>query len=143
MLEFHPASAGISEIPNVELEDGDKFIIPSVPATVNVVGAVNNQNSFLYSQDKRVGTYLKKAGGLTKDADRKRAFLIRANGEVVGYSAANTAWGNGFDNLHIYPGDTIVIPEKTFKPSALRGFLDWSQVFSQVAIGVAAISVLR
>jgi protein involved in polysaccharide export with SLBB domain len=143
VLEFKPESAGTGEIPKITLEDGDRFIIPSVPATVNVVGAVNNQNSFLYSRDKRVGTYLKKAGGITKDADRPRSFLIRADGEVIGYSATKSAWGNAFNNLRIYPGDTIVIPEKTFKPSALRGVLEWSQMFSQFALGAAAVSVIH
>ena len=51
-----------------------------------------------------------------------------------------TIWsGNEFSNLHIYPGDTIVVPEKTFKPSAMRGVMDWSQMFSQFALGAAAI----
>jgi hypothetical protein len=40
------------------------------------------------------------------------------------------------------PGDTIVVPEKTFRPTVLRGILDWSQLFSQLALGVAAISVI-
>lgn len=118
-------------------------MVPPVPATVNVVGAVNDQNSFLYVPDRRVRTYLKKAGGITKDADWKRAFVIRADGEVVGYGATRSAWGNDFENLRIYPGDTIVVPEKTFKPSALRGVLDWSQMFSQFALGAASISVIQ
>jgi hypothetical protein len=29
-----------------------------------------------------------------------------------------------------------------FKPSALKGFLEWSQVFSQLALGAASIAVL-
>ena len=143
VLEFNPASNAIGEIPNLALEDGDRFIIPHLPSTVNVVGAVNDQNSFLYSHNKRLGSYLTKAGGMTKDADRKRSFVIRANGEVVGYSATNTVWGNDFLNLRVYPGDTIVVPEKTFKPSTLRGVLDWTQIFSQLALGVAAINVLH
>lgn len=142
VLEFLPTSQGIGDIPAVALEDGDRLIIPPVPATVNVVGAVNDQNSFLYARHRSVGAYLKKAGGLTKDADRKRAFLIRASGEVVGYSAS-TLWKSNFDSLRIYPGDTIVVPEKTFRPSALRGVLDWSQMFSQFALGAAAISVIH
>jgi protein involved in polysaccharide export with SLBB domain len=142
VLEFLPTSQGIGDIPAVALEDGDRLIIPPVPATVNVVGAVNDQNSFLYARHRSVGDYLKKAGGLTKDADRRRAFLIRASGEVVGYSAP-TLWTSSFDSLKIYPGDTIVVPEKTFRPSALRGVLDWSQMFSQFALGAAAISVIR
>jgi len=35
------------------------------------------------------------------------------------------------------------VPEKGFKPGALRGFLDWSQLFSQFALGAAALSVIQ
>jgi hypothetical protein len=52
-------------------------------------------------------------------------------------------WGNEFNNLRMNPGDTIVVPDKTFKPSAVRGVLDWSNMFSQFALGAAAISVLK
>jgi hypothetical protein len=45
--------------------------------------------------------------------------------------------------LRLNPGDTIVVPEKTFRGSALRGLLDWSQVFSQLAIGAAVLNALR
>jgi protein involved in polysaccharide export with SLBB domain len=44
-------------------------VIPHIPASINVVGAVNDQNSFLYAQGRRVGSYLRIAGGPTKDAD--------------------------------------------------------------------------
>jgi len=145
VLEFKPSSSGVAVVPKLALEDGDRFIVPSVPSTVNVVGAVNDQNSFLYSHTNRdlVGTYLKKAGGLTRDADRKRAFVIRASGEVVGYDSTRSAWRSDFDELRIYPGDTIVIPEKTFHPSVLRGVMEWSQMFSQFALGAASISIIR
>lgn len=142
VLEFNPDSAGIGVIPPLVLEDGDRFVVPSIPATVNVVGAVNDQNSFLYANDRRVGNYLKKAGGATQDADMKRAFVIRASGEVVGYSATRNAWGSSFNDLRIYPGDSIVVPEKGFKPSAMRGVLEWSQMFSQLALGAASIAVI-
>ena len=36
------------------------------------------------------------------------------------------------------PGDTIVVPDKSVKPSALRGFLAIPAIFSQVMYGVAA-----
>jgi len=41
------------------------------------------------------------------------------------------------------PGDTIVVPEKSFRPSALRSLLDYSQLFSQFALGAAALSVIQ
>ena len=40
-------------------------------------------------------------------------FIIRADGEVVSRDMNNGLWGNEFNDLRIYPGDTIVVPEKT------------------------------
>jgi hypothetical protein len=34
------------------------------------------------------------------------------------------------------------VPDKTLRPTALRQWLDWTQIFSQLAIGAAAINVL-
>lgn len=143
VLELRPGSAGIDALPDITLENGDHFIVPPVPAAVNVVGAVFDQNSFLYENARRSGDYLHLSGGPNRDADKKDIFIIRADGSVVSRASANGAWGNEFDRLHMSPGDTIVVPEKSFKPSALRGFLDWSQLFSQFALGAAAISVIQ
>jgi protein involved in polysaccharide export with SLBB domain len=142
VLDFKPNSAGTTGLPDIALEDGDRFVIPHIPASVNVVGAVNDQNSFLYAQGRRLGSYLRVAGGATKDADWKRSFVIRADGEVESYESRKGLWGNQFNDLPIYPGDTIVVPEKTFKPSTLREFMDWSQMFSQLALGAAYLSIL-
>jgi protein involved in polysaccharide export with SLBB domain len=143
VLKFSPVSSGIGVLPDITLEDGDRFFVPSIPAVVNVVGAVYDQNSFLYEQGRKVRTYLKMAGGPNRNSDRKHEFVIRADGEVVSREMSKGLWGSEFDKLSIYPGDTIVVPEKTIKPSALRGVLDWSQMFSQFALGAAAISVLN
>ena len=144
VLEIKPDDTGISNLPEVVLENGDHFTVPPVPASVNVVGAVFDQNSFLYSRTRRAGAYLHLAGGPNKDADRSHEFIIRADGEVVSRGGSSTIWGgNEFANLRISPGDTIVVPEKTYKPSALRGVLDWSQLFSQFALGSAALSVIH
>jgi len=143
VLRFSPDSNGTSSIPDVPLEDGDRFIVPPVPSSVNVVGAVYDQNSFLYTRPSRAGTYLRIAGGATRDADRNHEFIIRANGEVVSRDRDKGLWGGGFDEQRINPGDTIVVPEKAFRPSGLRAFIDWSQMFSQFALGAAALSVLK
>ena len=143
VLEFKAGSSGLDVLPDISLEDGDRFVVPPVPASVNVVGAVYDQNSFLYETIRRAGTYLHLAGGPNRDADRKHTFVIRADGSVISREAEKGIWGNEFDNLRMNPGDTIVVPEKTFKPSALRGVLDWSQLFSQFALGAAALSVIQ
>ncbi len=143
VLPLRPDSTGLGSLPNIALEDGDRFVVPSVPAAVNVVGAVNDQNSFLFKPGSRVGAYLRLAGGPSKDADRRREFIIRADGEVVSREMSTGPWGSEFNDLHIYPGDTMVVPEKLPKASALYGVLNWSQMFSQFALGAAALDVVH
>ena len=142
VLTFVPTSSGMGELPEISMEDGDHFSVPSVPATVNVVGSVYDQNSFLYGPGKRVGSYLGLAGGPNRDADYKHSFLIRADGEVVSSDLGKGLWAEKFKNLPVYPGDTIVVPEKTYKPGTLRTVLAYSQLFSSLALGAAALTVI-
>jgi protein involved in polysaccharide export with SLBB domain len=145
VLNFAPDTEGTTRIPELPLEDGDFFLVPPVPASINVVGAVYDQNSFLYVRGAKVGMFLRNAGGADRDGDYKHEFVIRANGDVVSRERRKNLWtGNDdFINLPMHPGDTIVVPEKTFRPSALRAVIDWSQLFSQFALGAAALSVLK
>ena len=143
VLTLHPTSSGVSSLPDMALEDGDRFVVPHTPATINVVGAVYNQNSFLFETGSRAARYLHLAGGANKDADARHEFIIRADGEVVTRAMSKGPWGNEFNDLRIYPGDTIVIPEKTFKPSAFYGIMNWSQMFSQLALGAASLSIIQ
>jgi protein involved in polysaccharide export with SLBB domain len=147
VLQLRPDSRTIDEIPDLSLENGDRFAVPSVPDTVNVVGAVFDQNSFLYMSKRTAGRYLRLAGGPTRNADTKYAFIIRADGSVISKKTVNSAlnnWsGNGFNDLRVNPGDTIVMPDKTLRPSAIRNLLDWTQSFSQLAFGAAAINAIR
>jgi len=145
VLDLKPRSSGIDVIPPIALEDGDRFTVPSMPATINIVGSVYDQSSFLYHPGARTLKYLQLAGGADRNADQKHIFVIRADGSVVSRASMNhtTYWDNDFGKLPLYPGDTLVVPEKTVRPTAMRGLLDWTQIFSQLAIGAAAIEVLR
>lgn len=143
VLQFNSGSRGVAVLPNIQLQNGDRFVVPPIPASINVVGAVYDQNSFLYQAGLPAGAYLHLAGGPNRDADRKHMFIIRADGSVVSREAANNLWGNDFLSLRMDAGDTIVVPEKVFRPSPLMGFLDWAQLFSQFALGAAALSVIQ
>jgi protein involved in polysaccharide export with SLBB domain len=143
VLDLHPHSAGESELPETPLEDGDKLLVPSTPATIQVIGAVLNQNAFLYRIGARAGDYLHLAGGPNRDADRKQNFILRADGSVTNHDAGQPNSASGFEKVRLYPGDTIIVPEKNIGPGTMRGFLAWSQIFSQLALGAAAINVLR
>jgi hypothetical protein len=110
---------------------------------VNVVGAVYDQNSFLFRKTQEVSSYLRLAGGPTKSADGKDAFIIRADGSVISRKSKSGVFGNTFASMRLNAGDTVVIPERVPRPSGLRNFVSYTQIFSQLALGAAAIAVLQ
>lgn len=142
VLDIPPGAHEISSLPNLPLEDGDRFIVPSAPSSVNVVGAVYDQNSFLFNRERRVNGYLRSAGGANRNADPKHAFIIRADGSVISREAASSFWGNTFDQVRMNPGDTIVVPEKVYRGSSARNILEYSQLFSQLALGAGGLAVI-
>jgi protein involved in polysaccharide export with SLBB domain len=142
VFAFKPDSKGTEIIPDISLENGDTFLIPSVPSTVNAVGAIFNQNSFLFRPEVKLGSYLQLAGGPNTDADKKHMFVVRANGAVVSRESVKSAWGNEFLNLRLNPGDTIVVPDKSIKPSNLRTFMNVSQFLAQLTFSAAAATAV-
>jgi protein involved in polysaccharide export with SLBB domain len=144
VLPFLPNSQSTDDVPALELENGDKFVVPFKPSIVNVVGAVYDQNSFVYRPGKTVSYYLQLAGGSNRNADWRHSFILRADGSVVSrnHLKGTSLFKGQFDTLEMNPGDTIVVPDKTLRPTALRGLIEWSQLFSSLALGAAAINVL-
>jgi protein involved in polysaccharide export with SLBB domain len=138
VLEMTVDAKDVSQLPDLPLEDGDRFIVPRVPSTVSVDGAVYNQNSFVYDPSRRVGSYIRLAGGANRDADANRAYVIRASGSVLSKQYSSSLRGNNFDSLHIYPGDTVVIPLNLTKGNTLRTIVSVAQIVGQLGIAIAA-----
>jgi len=143
VLQFKPDSKGTESIPKIALEDGDVFRIPSRPATVAVIGAVYGQNVFLHDPNRRVSYYVDLAGKPNQVADKSHEFIIRADGSIFSRERTQGAFLNKFDNAEVEPGDAIVIPEKPVRASAVRQLIDYSQIFSQFALGAAAITLIK
>ncbi len=142
VLNVKPDATALASLPELPLEDGDRFVVPARPSSINVVGAVYDQNSFIFDVDRSVKGYLHQAGGANRDADPKHAFLIRADGSVISRESANTIWGNAFEQARVNPGDTIVVPEKIYRGSGFRDFLNYSQIFSSLAFGAASLALV-
>jgi polysaccharide export outer membrane protein len=143
VLDLDPTSKGVTALPDVPLENGDRLYVPSRPLTMSVVGSVYEQAAFLYDEDLKVGDYLKKAGGPSRSADRSHMFVIRADGSVVARSTSVHPFGRSFDSLPVHPGDTLVVPTYINRTTFVRGLMDWSQIFSNLALGAAAVNVLH
>lgn len=142
VLALTPDAQGPDRLPDVPLEDGDRFFVPSRPSSVNVVGAVYEQSSFLFEPQRRVFGYLKEAGGANRAADPVHAFVIRADGSVFSRESAKSFWGNEFEQARVHPGDTIVVPEKIYRGNQIRSLLEFSSLFSSLALGAASLAVI-
>jgi protein involved in polysaccharide export with SLBB domain len=142
ILTIHPDDTGIDSIPDLPLEDGDQFYVPSRPIVVSVVGDVYNQGSFIQRPGKTVVRYLRDAGGPTRAADKSKIFVVRANGSVVNKDAATGFWSGGFSSMILMPGDTVIVPEQLNPGAAFRNFKDWSQILFNFGLAAAAIKVL-
>ena len=137
VLELKPDSRGVEAIPDLPLEDGDRFVVPRVPSTVSVEGQVYSANAFVYERGRKEHDYLRQAGGPDRDADTKRVFVLRADGSVF-----STQYGN-VSKATMFPGDTIVVPQKIDRRALLRNLVDIATVVGQFGLGVAAIAYLR
>ena len=135
-------TTGIKDLPEIALEDGDRFIVPSKPSTVNVIGAVYNENAFVFKPEKRLNDYLRQAGGVSRTGDKADVYLLRVDGSVV--SRRQSGWLLGsLDGEHLMPGDTIVVPEDFERTTWTKTLKDYGQILYQFGLGAAAIKVLK
>lgn len=134
----------LAKLPNLPLEDGDAIHVPSWPAFVSAAGSVNNENVLIYKPGRTVGDVIQ-AAGLTDDAEVSEAFVLRADGSVLSRQA--TGWFGSLKTIKVMPGDTVIVPAKVDRESTynfiVRGLRDWTQIFSNLGIGAAAIKTLR
>jgi protein involved in polysaccharide export with SLBB domain len=137
-----PETAKADNLPDMPLEDGDRFIVPPPPSMVSVVGAVYGESSYVYKTDKRVADYLNQAGGTTKTADSGSIYVLRADGSVK--SKRQEGWFTAsLEGSRLMPGDSIVVPEELDRTTITRALKDISQIFYQFGLGAAAIAVLH
>ena len=126
---------------DIELRPGDEIVIPKYPTFIAVQGQVNSPSAITYIPGKKAEWYFKRAGGHTAAANMKDAFIIRADGSVLGRGSSSGFWSGSVMSTVMYPGDTIVVPEKIVTGSAAwRGLLQTMQVMSQVAITAGVVS---
>jgi protein involved in polysaccharide export with SLBB domain len=141
VLELEPEASTVDHLPDLTLEDGDRLFVPHRYSTVGVYGAVYTTTNLIFKPGRKLGDYLSLAGGTTRAADTGSAYVLRADGSV--YSRRHAGFFTSFDGKVLMPNDAIVVPEDYAPISWVRELKDWSQIFYQFGLGVAAIRILR
>jgi hypothetical protein len=129
-------------LPEVRIQNGDRFVVPSRPDFVYVFGSVNTESALLFKQGQNVADYLKVAG-MSRGSDHDGVILMRADGSAL----TSTGWFGSVMDVRVMPGDSIVLPEKIDRESAwsavFRNTKDISQILYQLGLGAAAYKTLR
>ncbi|MBI5238025.1 MAG: SLBB domain-containing protein [Deltaproteobacteria bacterium] len=136
---------------DMALEDGDVLNVPERPGHVQVVGSVYNQTALIYNPNAAVSSYVKKAGGMTKGADEREMYILKADGTAVSsrdgggswlrWDSENNGWVGGFMSARLDPGDTIVVPENIEKIAWLKEVKDLTQILYQIAVTAGVLIV--
>ncbi|MBI4737208.1 MAG: SLBB domain-containing protein [candidate division NC10 bacterium] len=116
---------------DIPLEDGDVLSVPMRPSAVMVLGAVRNQTAVLYQPGAPAEYYIEKAGGLSKDAEKGEAYILKADGSAIqGYTKVR----------EMEPGDAILAPstvEPKYRPLPL--WRDVATIIGQFGLTIASM----
>ncbi len=121
---------------DVALKGGDTLLVPDAHQEVSVLGEVQYATSHVFERGLTRDDYINRSGGFSERADKKRTYVVRANGEVVAESGAGWFQRDGGSNIR--PGDSIIVPVDVDQP-----LLRWAaitQIIYQFAIAAAAVN---
>ena len=114
------ANPGCDE--DVELQDGDRLVIPRYNRTVKISGDVQKSNTVAFKNKKNYKYYISQAGGYGKRARKSHTYILYQNGTIAKASKGD-----------IEPGCEIVVPTK--------GPKDPNQLTQWLGIGTSAASM--
>jgi polysaccharide biosynthesis/export protein len=122
---------------DVVVKDGDKLAIPKKTPEVTILGEVQSPTSHVYQAGLTRDEYIAKSGGTTQKADRKRIYVVRANGDVV--ASGRSGWFRRRQDIEMRPGDTIVVPLDTERVNALPMWQAVTTIIYNLAVALLAV----
>jgi polysaccharide export outer membrane protein len=130
--------ADVGSDQDLQLRDGDVLVVPKTKQEVTVIGEVQNSTSHVYRNEMTRDDYIGLSGGVTRKADRRRIYVVHADGSVV--SGEGSAWFRRSAQIAMRPGDTIVVPLDTERMPQLPLWQAVTQIVYNLAIAAAAVN---
>jgi protein involved in polysaccharide export with SLBB domain len=142
IISLAPLAAFRGSSTDLSLEDGDALHIPKQMNTVNVMGSVYNPTAIIFDENNpELAYYLERTGGPTENADEDLIYVIRSDGTVVS-KMRERSWWRRFENIELYPGDTVLVPEKLVRSDWMRDTKDITQILYQIATTAGVTAAL-
>lgn len=131
-IDLNEAITNPGSSADLVLRDGDELIIPQLENTVKINGEVLYPNTVTYIEGKKLSYYINQAGGYTKEAQTKQAYIIYNNGQV---SRANKGT--------LQPGCEIIVPTKKHKENSKTVATTLSITTAIATIAAVLVSALK
>ena len=126
---------------DVILKHKDVLIVPQFTQEVTVVGEVQYPTSHIFEEGAGRDDYIGRSGGLTANADKKRIYIVRANG-AVSAGATTSKWFRRSQGLGVEPGDTVVVPLDVDRMPRLVLWQSATSILFNLALAAAAVASL-
>ena len=98
---------------DVELQDGDRLVIPRLNRTIKISGDVLKPNTVAFKSNKGYKYYIEQAGGFGRRARKGSTYILYQNGTIAKASSGK-----------VEPGCEIIVPTKGPRdPAALTQWL--------------------
>ncbi len=123
---------------DVVLRDGDKLMIPKQTQEITILGEVQSPTSHVFEAGLSRDDYVARSGGTTQKADRKRIYVVRANGDVIS-GERRSGWFRRSRSFEMQPGDTIVVPIDTERVRALPLWQAVTTIIYNLAVALLAV----
>ncbi len=123
---------------NVLVEPGDSIFVPRFIPTVDVRGAVQAPTKVLFKDGEGGDYYIERAGSYLQKADKGRARVQLANGEILTRGGKFLFFGGGLPEPD--PGSIITVPLKEEKPPG-PGALEMIAVLTAMITATATVII--
>jgi polysaccharide biosynthesis/export protein len=143
-LNLAQAATKIENALNVYVSNAT-VTVKFIDNSVTVVGEVNRQGIYTFSQDKiNIYEALALGGGLTKYGSRKKVFLIRQEGDRIVHHKLDLSNSSisGKEYYYVLPNDIVVV-EPIHAISSSYGNSSFSLILSTITTLISVILLVR
>ena len=132
------------ESETVFLKNNDTILIPEKTNQVYIYGSISSNGSARFKEGEAANYYIEKMGGLDNNSDMNRVYVLYPNGETVKLSANKNIFTRQLNEIKIYPGSVIYVPEKIDGGYASRlTATAYATILGNIGVTLASLSVLK
>ncbi len=117
------------------LEEDDNIYIPRELQTVRVMGEVLFPTYVGYQKGMSLGKYINNAGGFSLQAEKKKVFVLYANGTAK--STSRFMWIRSYPKIQ--PGARIVVPEK---PAEIKNKMSTGETIAMTSSITSVVALI-